>query len=119
VTEPGRHTIPLAVAVGISIAWLHATQHPEIALGVLYLTPALLLGLVLLSGRYPGEELLAKAAAPQLSRPRRRRRAAGFGSPRAHGTTPRSSPDRWARAHRRPDPRRNSWRAAQREPSSH
>lgn len=42
--------------------WCAGFAAPDLHLGLLYLTPALLLAIALLSGRFPGEQLLERAA---------------------------------------------------------
>ena len=73
-----------------------------VALGLLYLTPAILLGLLLLAGRYPGEPLIVRLAA------RRRRPGAraplrlSMSRPALRAVPPHGAVLAWSRAGRAP-----------------
>jgi hypothetical protein len=77
---------PLVFA-GLTLVWLLALELLGVEAAVAYLAPALLILLPLLSGRYPGDEALARIAArrsrparrrPQRAQPPRRRRTAAL-----------------------------------------
>lgn len=62
---------PTTTAVlGVLAVWCAGFLVPELHIALLYLTPALLIGLALLASRYPGEETLIRIAARALSTPR-------------------------------------------------
>ena len=63
-----------AVAVGVlGVIWLLGLGTPELHVALLYLAPALLLAVLFVAGRYPGERVL-KLWCPE---PRARRRPIG------------------------------------------
>ncbi|HEX5853738.1 MAG TPA: hypothetical protein VFY36_11670 [Solirubrobacteraceae bacterium] len=70
----------------LALAWLTARSLLDLDVGLLFLTPALVLALPLLAGRYIGAERLSRIA---RARSPRTRRAAGAGlTPRAFKLVP-------------------------------
>lgn len=55
-----RTTRPAAAVAALAAIWLAGLAVPELHLALLYLAPALLLALMLLAGRYPGERVLQR-----------------------------------------------------------
>lgn len=55
-----RTNRPAIPVVALTVVWLAGLALPELHLALLYLAPALLLALMLLAGRYPGERVLQR-----------------------------------------------------------
>lgn len=62
-------------AAAVALLWAGGLALPDLHVALLYLAPALLLAILLLAGRYPGEELLVRAARRRLPARTRRREA--------------------------------------------
>lgn len=73
----GRHQLMRSgwprAAGAVAVLWAVGLELPDLHVALLYLAPALLLAILLLAGRYPGEELLVRAARRRSTAGRRRR----------------------------------------------